>query len=163
MRWTSSGRHLSRRNRGLSLIEALISLAITAALLTAVAAAYQGASDAIRANDEFFRASQAARVSVNQIMSEVRRCQSGLVTSTSLEVTTSTGEQRTYALNSDTRKLTLTLDGPVPTTHTLASNGGRLQFLTDGKTIAMTVTIKVGNNQVTLNGSAIPRRTITYQ
>ena len=77
-----------RRNRGLSLIEALISLAIAAMLLTAVAAAYAAASDAIKANDQFFRASQAARVTVNQITKEVRTCQSGVVDATSLELTT---------------------------------------------------------------------------
>jgi hypothetical protein len=152
-----------RNRRGLSLVEALISLAIAATLLTAVAAACSAASDAIKMNDQFFRASQAARVSVNQIISQVRTCQSGVVSSTSLELTAANGQRCTYALDTDSRKLTLTLEDLVPpVTHTMASNVGTLQFLTDGKTIAMTITVEVGHNQVTLNGSAIPRRTVTY-
>src|SRR3982750_3423487 len=86
------------RARGLSLIEALISLAIIASLLTAVGMAYNAAADAIQINDQFFRASQAARVSVNYIMAEVRKCQSGIVGDTTLELTTATGVKHTYAL-----------------------------------------------------------------
>jgi type II secretory pathway pseudopilin PulG len=151
------------RRRGLSLVEALISLSITAALLTAVGAAYQSAARAIEVNDQFFRASQAARVSVNQVMAEVRKCQAGLVDPTELEITTASGETRTYNYDSTNKRLTMTIDGVLPVTHTMASNVGSLQFDTDGQTISMTITVQVGNNSVTLNGSAIPRRTVTYQ
>lgn len=152
----------SNVRRGLSVAECLISLAITASLLTAVGVAYSASTDAVRANDEFFRASQAARVSVNQIVAEVRKCRSGVVDDTTLELTTANGDVKTYSLNTDTRKMTMTIDGVTPITTNMASNVNSLQFSTDGQTISVTVTVKVGKNLVTLSGSAIPRRTLTY-
>ena len=44
--------------RGIGMAEALISLAITALLLTAVAAAFSASSAAIEMNDQFYRASR---------------------------------------------------------------------------------------------------------
>lgn len=58
--------------RALSLPESLISLAITTTLLVAVAAAFTASSNAIDNNDEFFRCSQAARVTMNQMLGEIR-------------------------------------------------------------------------------------------
>ena len=111
----------------------------------------------------FFRAAQACRVSVNQIMAEVRKCQGGVVSGTSLEVTTASGQTRTYTYDTDAKTLTITIGGAVPVTHTMARNVSALQFDSDGQTISMTTTVEVGSNQVTLNGSAIPRRSIVYQ
>lgn len=151
------------RRTGLSLVEALVSLAIVASLLTAVGAAYHASADAIQMNDQFFRASQAARVSVNHIMAEVRKCQSGVVSDDTLELTTATGETRTYTLDETDKKLKMTISGLVPTTCTMARNLDSLKFDTDGETISMTITVHIGNNHVILNGSAIPRRTVVYK
>ena len=152
-----------RRLSGLGLVELMVSLAISAALLTAVAMAYSVSASAIEANDQFFRAAQAARVSVNQIIAEVRKCQSGVVDIDSLEVTPTVGEKKLYAFDSANHRLTLTLpDQVVPPTDTLARNVASAEFFTDGQTISLTVTVKVGSNQVTLNGSAMPRRTVSY-
>jgi type II secretory pathway pseudopilin PulG len=63
----------ARVRRGLSIAEVMISLAITSMLLTAIAAAFHSSSQIITENDEFFRATQAARVCLNQILTEVRR------------------------------------------------------------------------------------------
>jgi type II secretory pathway pseudopilin PulG len=157
-----------RRARGLSLIEALISLAITATLLTAVAAAYAAASDAVRMNDQFFRAAQAARVSVNQIMAQVRSAQAGAVDLNSLQLTLADGQQRTYSLDTTTNKLMVTIDGVTPVTAPLASNVSSLQFTADKDasghvSISMNITIKVGSNQIMLNGSSVVRSTVTYE
>ena len=65
-----------RAIRGLSLPEMMISLAITTSLLVAVAASFTAASNAINLNDTFFRSTQAARVSMNQMLGEVRNCSS---------------------------------------------------------------------------------------
>ena len=64
------------RSRGLSLPEAMISLAITSLLLIAVASAFSGSCTVIEANDNFFRSSQAARVTLSQLMIEIRNCDS---------------------------------------------------------------------------------------
>src|SRR5699024_1418792 len=65
-----------RRSRGLGLVELLISLAITASLLTAIAAAFSSSASLIDNNDKFFRATQSGRVALHQILTEVRRCDS---------------------------------------------------------------------------------------
>ena len=152
----------ARARAGLSLVEVMISMAIASSLLTAVAAAFSASASAIEMNDQFFRATQATRISVNQIMTEARKCMSGVVAPTSLELITDKGETRTYALTGN--QLTMTVADPVaPRTYRLASNVESLQFQTNGKAVSMVVTVKVGNNAVTLTGSAIPRRTITYE
>jgi len=152
-----------RSKRGMSIIELLISLAICASLLTACAMAFTASSDAVRHNDQVFRAIQAARVSVNQIMTEPRRCQSGAVSATSMDLTLASGETRTYWLDSANRQLMATLHAlPTPETHPMARNVSDLQFSTDGKTISMLITVTVGKNSVVLNGSAMPRRAVTY-
>ena len=112
--------------RGLGLVELVVSLAIAAMLLTAVAAAYSATTTAIEMNDQFFRCSQAARVSINQIMAVVRRCQSGVVADPSLVLTTQTGQKRLYSYNSDSKTLTMSFpDDLVPTPHTLARTSRR--------------------------------------
>lgn len=65
-----------QRSRGLSLPEAMISLVITTLLLLAVATAFSGSCTVIEGNDRFFRSSQAARVTMDQILTEIRNCDS---------------------------------------------------------------------------------------
>jgi hypothetical protein len=75
----SNRRHSSRGgrcSRGLSIIEVMISLTISAFLLVAVAAAYSASADAVEMNDKFFRATQAGRVTMNQLLTEIRRADS---------------------------------------------------------------------------------------
>ncbi len=152
-----------RRCAGLGLVELIVSLSIAAMLLTAVAAAFSATTSTIEMNDQFFRASQACRVSINQIMAEVRKCQSGVVDDPSLELTTSSGQKRLYEFDDVSKRITMTLpDEPTPPTYVLARNVDSCQFYTDGETIAMRVTVKIGTNQVTLSGSAMPRRTMTF-
>jgi type II secretory pathway pseudopilin PulG len=153
-----------KRRRALSLIEMMISLVITVLLLVGVGVAFQASSAAIDMNDQFYRAQQAARVSMNQIMSQVRQCQSGVVDTSSLELTTDAGQDVTYSLSGTDLMFTFTPTGAVtPSSYRLASNIKTLTFATDGKSISMTVTVAIGTNQVTLCGSAFPRRMVTYQ
>jgi type II secretory pathway pseudopilin PulG len=67
-------RRRSRGRRGLGMVELMISLAITAMLLVAIAVAFVSSSQVIENNDRFFRATQAARVALAQMLTEVRRC-----------------------------------------------------------------------------------------
>jgi prepilin-type N-terminal cleavage/methylation domain-containing protein len=61
------------RQHGMSLSEVMISLAISAMLLTAIGAAFNSSSQVIENNERFFRATHAARVGLNQMVTEVRR------------------------------------------------------------------------------------------
>lgn len=63
-----------RQCRGMGLIEIMVSLTITASLLVAVATAWTSSANAVEHNEEHFRASQAARVTMTQVLAEIRRC-----------------------------------------------------------------------------------------
>src|SRR3954470_5728397 len=65
--------HSRQPRRGLSIVEVMISLTITSFLLVAVAAAYNASASAVEMNDRFFRATQAGRVTMNQLLTEIRR------------------------------------------------------------------------------------------
>jgi type II secretory pathway pseudopilin PulG len=151
----------------LTLIDTMISLAISSSLLVAVAAAFNSSSKAIENNDQFTRAAQAARVSINQIMTEIRRCSSYPIVAadhSNVDMMTYALEHRVYAWLSGNNTLIITRENMSPwITNTMATNVTSCSFSDDGKTITMTVTVKVGVNQVVLSGSATPRRMVTYQ
>jgi prepilin-type N-terminal cleavage/methylation domain-containing protein len=170
---------LPRVRRGLSLVEVMISLAISAMLLTAVAAAFTASSDAIQVNDEFFRASQAARVSMNQILTEIRRANavsvpSPLTGSPTLSMITHDTKDRTYTYDATNRRLKLiTNDVTTDPDYTLASNCAIASFDVDTYTdtlginhvirVSVTIVVQVGQNQIRLTGSAAPRKAQTWQ
>ncbi len=60
------------RNRGMTLIELLLALAISAALLTAAALAIDASFKAYRINQEQASLSQRARVALNQMLTTIR-------------------------------------------------------------------------------------------
>lgn len=64
-----------RRRRGLGLVELLISLAITAALLTATAVALDASFRAYRANQEIGDLTQRARLAMHRMVTEIRATQ----------------------------------------------------------------------------------------
>jgi len=68
------GRRGRARNVGMGLIEIMIALTICAILLVACATAFTASANAINNNDAFMRCSQAGRVSLNQILAEIRNC-----------------------------------------------------------------------------------------
>jgi len=84
MNTTTTSRN--RLRRGLSLPEIMIGFAITVLLLTATAAAFNASAQAVSMNDMFFRASQSARVSLNQLMVEIRRCDAVSVNTTYVDI-----------------------------------------------------------------------------
>lgn len=59
---------------GMGLIEVMIALTICAVLLVACATAFTASASAINNNDAFMRCSQAGRVTLNQILAEIRNC-----------------------------------------------------------------------------------------
>src|SRR5215208_4617200 len=146
----------------------MISLAISAMLLTAVAAAFTASSDAIEVNDQFFRASQAARVSMTQILTEIRRANTVGVppTNASLSMFTHDGKDRTYKFFPAEQKLKLiTNDVLTDPDYTLASNCTSTTFDVDTyadangihvNRVAVTIVVKVSGNVIRLTGSAAP-------
>lgn len=161
--------HSRPRRTGLSLIEIMISLAISSMLLTAVGAAYSASSSSIEANEQFFRASQGARVSLNQILAELRKCQTATIDETAETVMVSRVpedpsnpadfETRVYAYDADAQVLRMTTDKTTPaSTFTLARQVESFNLETDGTTMSITMIVRVGENTVTLSGASTWRR-----
>jgi type II secretory pathway pseudopilin PulG len=166
--------NLARRH-AMGLVEAMISLSITSMLLVAVAAAFSASSAAISNNDRFFRASQAARVSMNQIQTAIRRCQACQIPSTSqIDLITFDSKNRSYMYSSGDKKLKLvTNDITSDPDYTLASNVTSASFVADSEPdpntgvsrvvrVTITLVVKVGNDEIRLSGSAVPRRAVVY-
>jgi type II secretory pathway component PulJ len=175
----------ARRRRGLSMIEAMIAMSITSMLLVAVSGAFTASSQAVETNDQFFRASQTARVVLHQMLGEIRRAD--LVQCDPLDKDTSYFDvmrpaeditplevYRRYKYDSNTRQLTLTIfkaSDVVSAKYVLANNveaaafgppqrGNNANNVVVVQRLPVTVTVKVGNNYIALNGAAGPRRAL---
>ena len=159
---------------GLSIVEVLISLAITSLLLTAVSAAFSASAESVESNDEFFRATQAARVSMTQILTEVRRAKSvNVSTSSKLDMITFDDHDRSYSYSSTNKLLNLiTNDILTDPDYKLASNVTSCSFTADTAVnsggisytvrVSVVMVVQVGKNEIRLSGSAAPRRAQTY-
>jgi Tfp pilus assembly protein PilW len=169
--------------RGLSIVEVMISLTISAFLLVAVAAAYNASANAVEMNDRFFRATQAGRVTLNQLLTEIRRADSVFCAPTSDSIIVQRPKQnrltdedsREFKYDKITKKITLQIyyKNAAGTTWTspaysLASNVEVAKFgppdkMTDATgehdvRVPVTVDVKIGSNSVRLSGSSGPRR-----
>ena len=168
------------RRRGLSLIEVLMALALTAMLLTAAGMAFNVSADSVQANDEFFRATQAARISMHQILTQVRRGSVQLAWDPKwIRLTTvpepgyTVGDDVTYSYDATAKQLKLvTNDVNTDPDYVLASNMTELTFDVESGTdynnapcvarVTVMIKVKVGKNEVLLSGSAAPRRNLRY-
>ena len=109
----------AKGRRGLSIVEVMISLTISSFLLVAVAAAYNASASAVEMNDRFFRATQAGRVTMNQLLTEIRRADRVACSSTSDTIIVTrpsatatkdganTEVQRWFRYNAATKKVTV--------------------------------------------------------
>jgi type II secretory pathway pseudopilin PulG len=179
--------------RGLSIAELMIALAITAMLLSAIAAAYVSSSQVIEINDRFFRATQGARVALTQMLTEVRRCDSIPITtvpgtpykisSTILPILRPDDAPkqpnealRVYQYDSANKRIVLFfryLDNTESARYPIASNVQASPFSWDeGKDsnnsdcvvrVSVDLHVSVNNQSVHLTGSAAPRRSLTFK
>lgn len=179
-------RTTSPQRRGISLVETLISVVIMAMLMTGLASAFITSSDAIELNEQFFRATQAARVSLNQILVECRRADAVQCGNTSaydyFDVIRPPHSRevnenfRRYAYDSANKRLTLTihyLDGTTSSTWILVRNVDSATFGppeigtdSEGDSVVqqfpVELTIRIGKNVITLEGAAAPRRAMSH-
>ena len=153
----------------------MIALAITAALLTAVAAAFSASSAAINENDEFFMATQGGRVALSRILTQVRR---GTVStnSTAQELTliTDSGKTHKYTIDLTAKVIKLTtIDTGVEhdaRAGAARSAPGRSRTRPstdyDGnpciKRVAMTLTVEKNNNRILFSGTGTCRAILKY-
>lgn len=175
------------RPTGLGLAELMISLAICAMLLSAVAMAFHSTTQAVEINDRFFRASQTARVAMTQMTSAVRisdACQVGtaeqqsqnLITNAhNLDIITIDGRLLSYVFDPAARTLSMvrTNGDGTQSTHVLARDVASATF--DGVIqphpdtglrrlikVSVRLVVEVENQQLLLNSSAMPRRELVY-
>lgn len=175
------------RRTGLGLAELMISLAICSALLSAVAMAFHSTTQAVEINDRFFRASQTARVAMTQMTSAVRvsdACQVGTAgqqgqntinNATNLSIITIDGRLLSYVYDSEARTLSMvrTNADATQSSYILARDVASATF--DGiiephpdtgvrrlVKVSIRLVVEVGNQQLLLNSSAMPRRELVY-
>ena len=157
----------------LGLFEACISLAIIAALLVGVSASCQAGISATRVNEEFFSASQAARVAMTQILADLRRADAVSVSTNRIDVVRPNGSDYGYLYSPSVKKLFIvTNDVTSDPDYVLATNVTSASFtaeteVRDSQTIVVGVSVTLeiarGKNSISLSGAAIPRRTRSFE
>ena len=185
MNYLRAHRPVRRFRSGLSLSEVLISLAITSMLLTAIAAAFQSSSSVIENNDKFFRATQSARVALNQITTEVRRCDSiddSKITASLIpilrppETRPAHEVMRFYKYDAANKRIVIYFqydDGTFSAEYPLAEAVQSAPFSWDMGTdanntvcvsrVSVALEVKVGTSDIRLSGAAAPRRSLSYK
>ena len=174
-------RRLSHVRRGLSIIEVMISLTISAFLLVAVAAAYSASADAVEMNDRFFRATQAGRVTMNQLLTEIRRADSVDVTTSVIKIIRPAQSrlpnemERWYTYDPANKQMTLQVHYlvasglPPSPKYSLARNVegavfGPAEIQKDANNadivtrVPVQLVVRIGSNEIRLSGSSGPRR-----
>jgi type II secretory pathway pseudopilin PulG len=176
----SLSRYPSPRSRsGMTLIEALIAIAITASLLVALAAAFHASAGAVQFNNAYFQSTQSARVAVNDMTGEIRRADAVEVDADGIRmrVTGPAGLRadgeiyREYLYDPATQRLTVQLfhSGNTSTpAYELASGVTACTFTPDVQSdasgrpivthVSVSITCMLDGTQATLNASAAPRR-----
>ena len=164
----------SRTRRGLGLIELMISLSICAGLLVAIGVAYVASAAAVETNDKFFRAANGARIAMTQLQAAIRRCDyCQVASSTRIDLITYDAKDVSYIYDATTRELRLVNNSSSGSNYVLARNVTGVSFVADSEYYPRTTTsrvvrvtisldVKVGNEQVHLSGSAVPRRAVVY-
>jgi type II secretory pathway pseudopilin PulG len=179
-------RRRPRQRLGLTLMETMVSLSITTMLLAGVATAFVTSADAVSANESFARSTQAARVTLNQILVEVRRADAVRCSSTGTydyfdvirptETLDPNEVYRRYRFDAANRRMTMRLhladgtDGPeiVMVRNVSAAEFGPPQMGVDSNNstvvqrLPVSLSVGVGPNAITLNGAAGPRRALKF-
>jgi type II secretory pathway pseudopilin PulG len=167
----------TRRFRlGLSLVEVMISTAIAATLLVAAGSAWSASCRSVEINDQFFRATQSARVAMLQMLTEIRRttgvANDGL--GDHVDLFTFNGKHYRYQYSSALQQLQLLDETPAtPVIYVLARNVTSASFAAEMAPnpttqiscaihVTVTITIGISTSNITLTGSAAPRINVHY-
>ncbi|MBP7049784.1 MAG: prepilin-type N-terminal cleavage/methylation domain-containing protein [Phycisphaerae bacterium] len=154
------------KNRGFTLVECLIGLAISAILLAAIAAAINASAINYGENEDMFRAINGARQALTRMTAQIRTGINfdiaELANQTECSFFTSAGVDTTYKFLN--QKLYLTQDG---TDYVLCDNVTAATFTktatddgTDYKSVQISLTVQSGNVRRTISGAAVVRRNL---
>ncbi len=165
---------------GLGLVELLISLAITAMLLTSVAVAFHAALENVNENQDIAAATQAGRLVLHRMIDEVRRSVDVSTTSTSVAILPpddGSGVQMTqYFLENGVLYYSRTVGG-TPQRYAILGDGDEVVINTfwvtrrtgtdsDGnactKSISARLDLQVGDNRQAITASTNIRRNMEW-
>jgi type II secretory pathway pseudopilin PulG len=151
-----------------TIAELLITLAIMALLLAAVATAFNASAINFKENENMYKAITAARNTLLLMTSQIR---TGLVDPTDLSQTTckllcADGSNVTYRYNSSEKKLYLH-NNSTNTDYLLCENVTGMTFQKDNntptgdiKSVQITITVESNNAQQTLSAAAVVRKVL---
>ncbi|MDY0354628.1 MAG: prepilin-type N-terminal cleavage/methylation domain-containing protein [Sedimentisphaerales bacterium] len=157
---------LQNRAAGFTVVECLISLAICAMLMTAVAVAFNASLVNFRENEEMFQSINSARQALTRMTTQLRTADAvdPNVSATQCSFFTPASEDITYEFRAADKKLYLITNG---NEYTLCDNVTAASFTrtltTDGsncKSVLMSLTVQCGASERTLSAAAVVRRAL---
>jgi hypothetical protein len=148
----------------------LLALAITALLLTAVAAAFNASVTNYRENEDIFKAINNARQALFRMTTQLRTATAVDPNSPSDEcaLITAGGDDITYRYDASDNKLYL-IDNSSSTSYVLCHNVTTMAFTKDTatqdsvtyvKSVQISITVQSGNVQKTVSAAAVIRRNL---
>lgn len=160
---------LQNRAAGFTVVECLISLAICAMLMTAVAVAFNASLVNFRENEEMFQSINSARQALTRMTTQLRTANAVDTDTTatgSCAFESVTGELITYEFRADDNKLYLITNSDA-NEYVLCDNVTAASFTrtltTDGlncKSVLMSLTVQCGASERTLSAAAVVRRAL---
>ena len=163
----------NKKQAGFTIMEILIALAITAALMAAVAVAFNASAVNYSENEDIFKAVNSARQAVSRITTQLRTAQTVDPNAASNECTmiTAAGENITYSYNSDDDTLYLiTNDDTSDSDYVLCQNVGAATFTkysvpdpTYGskvKSVQISLNVTSGNMEQKVSAASVIRRNL---
>jgi prepilin-type N-terminal cleavage/methylation domain-containing protein len=157
---------------GFTIVEVLVSLAVMAILLAAVAVAFNASIINYQENDDIFKAINGARQALFRVTTQLRTADAVDPNSPNNECSliTAGGEDITYRYNSADKKLYLiTNDISTDSDYVLCDNVAAMVFtkqtviegpLTKVKSVQISITVSSGNTQRTVSAAAVIRRNL---
>jgi prepilin-type N-terminal cleavage/methylation domain-containing protein len=157
----------TRYKTGFTIAELLISIAISAMLLVAVAVAFNASATNYRENEEIFRTINTARQALSRITSDIRTSLPDPASPASeCTLDTAAGDNITYRYDSAQNKLYLRTNNDGQQ-YVLCENVTDMNFsntLTadglDVKSVQISITVASGDAQRTLSTAAVARRNL---
>lgn len=159
----------NRSARGFSIIELLIALAIMAALLASVAAAFMASAVNYRENEDIFKTVNTARQALVRITNDLRTATAVSVSepANQCSLITAQGADITYFYNSSDNKLYLVTGGEnfvlcdSVTAMSFSKDTGTDEFGVDFvKSVQISITVSSGNDTRTVSAAALVRKNL---
>lgn len=176
MKNTNNPGRRGRGREGFTLVEALLSLAITALLMAALGSAVFTTLKSYSENERIATSTQVARAVLQRMMKEVRSCAAISTNSTTITLIppdANVAQQIRYRYDSSDKQLYYdkTVGGVMYSYPACGENGTVTDFTVstvmaqngvDPVCITVTMTLKVGDETFVFTASAAPRRNQTF-